>query len=75
MSTYFRRKKIEHFGTEGLGEVDYKNIHLLKNYVTETGKIVPSRITGASAKLQRQIAKAIKQARFLSLMPYCDHHR
>ena len=74
MSAYFRRKKIEHFGSEGMGEVDYKNLTLLKNYITETCKIVPSRITGTSAKLQRQITKAIKQARFLALMPYCDRH-
>jgi small subunit ribosomal protein S18 len=46
----------------------------LKNYVTETGKIVPSRVTGTRARYQRQLSTAIKRARFLALLPYCDHH-
>ncbi len=55
-------------------EVDYKDINILRRYITETGKIVPSRITGVSAKYQRQLAQAIKLARFLALMPYTDQH-
>ncbi|MCV2508627.1 MAG: 30S ribosomal protein S18 [Candidatus Lightella neohaematopini] len=55
-------------------QIDYKNIDVLKNYVSESGKIIPSRITGVSAKQQRIIARAIKKARYLSLMPYIDHH-
>ena len=74
MSTYFRRKKMSRF-SEGGSEIDYKDINLLKNYISETGKIVPSRITGAGARSQRLLAKAIKHARFLALMPYCDSHR
>ncbi len=54
--------------------VDYKDISVLRRYITETGKIVPSRITGASAKFQRKLAMAIKRARFLALMPYTDQH-
>ena len=54
-------------------EIDYKDLNLLKQYVTETGKIVPSRITGTEAKYQRQLAAAIKHARFLALLPFTDH--
>jgi small subunit ribosomal protein S18 len=75
MSDYFRRKKISRISTEGGHEIDYKDINLLKNYITETGKIVPSRITGTSARVQRQLAKAIMHARFLGLLPYCDSHK
>lgn len=73
--SYFRRKKMCRFSGEGTSEIDYKDINLLKNYITETGKIVPSRITGTQTRFQRQLAKAIKHARFLGLLPYCDSHR
>ncbi|MCF6775901.1 30S ribosomal protein S18 [Thiotrichales bacterium 19X7-9] len=69
-----RRRKMCRFKIEGVKEIDYKDLNTLKSYITETGKIVPSRITGTSAKYQRQIATAIKRARFLALLPYCDHH-
>lgn len=75
MSAYFRRKKMSHIGTEGSLEIDYKDINLLKNYITETGKIVPSRITGTQTRFQRQLAKAIKRARFIGLLPFCDSHK
>jgi small subunit ribosomal protein S18 len=75
MSAYFRRKKMCRFSAEGSNEIDYKDINLLKNYITETGKIVPSRITGTQTRFQRQLAKAIKHARFLALLPFCDSHR
>lgn len=75
MSAYFRRKKMCRFSAEGSNEIDYKDINLLKNYISETGKIVPSRITGTQARFQRQLAKAIKHARFLALLPFCDSHR
>lgn len=59
--------------------VNDKHLHLdidfLKAHITETGRIVPSRISGASAKMQRRIAEAVKRARFLALIPYCDNHR
>ncbi|MBA2651579.1 MAG: 30S ribosomal protein S18 [Tatlockia sp.] len=73
--SYFRRKKLSRLGAEGSSEIDYKDVNLLKNYITETGKIVPSRITGTQTRFQRQMAKAIKHARFLGLLPYCDSHR
>ena len=74
MARYFRRRKFCKFTAEGIEEIDYKDINLLRQYVTETGKIVPSRITGTKAKYQRQFSTAIKRARYLSLLPYCDAH-
>lgn len=74
MSRFFRRKKFCRFTAEGVKEIDYKDIATLKNYVTETGKIVPSRITGTKARYQRQLSTAIKRARYLALLPYCDRH-
>jgi small subunit ribosomal protein S18 len=69
----FRRRKFCRFTAEGVTEIDYKDINTLKQYVGESGKIVPSRITGTKAKYQRQLATAIKRARFLSLLPYTDN--
>ena len=58
----------------GIEEIDYKDIKLLKEYITETGKIVPARVSGTSAKYQRQLTRAIKRARHLALLPYVDSH-
>jgi small subunit ribosomal protein S18 len=74
MSRYFRRRKYCRFTAEGIAEIDYKDLNLLKAYVSESGKIVPSRITGTKAKYQRQLATAIKRARYLALLPYTDDH-
>ena len=74
MARYFRRKKYCRFTAENVEEIDYKDLATLKQYITETGKIVPSRITGTRANYQRQLAAAIKRARFLALLPYTDHH-
>jgi len=74
MSRFFRRRKFCRFTAEGVDQIDYKDLETLKAYVSETGKIVPSRITGTKAKYQRQLATAIKRARFLSLLPYTDGH-
>ncbi|HBR97877.1 MAG TPA: 30S ribosomal protein S18 [Gammaproteobacteria bacterium] len=74
MSRYFRRRKYCRFTAEGITEIDYKDLELLKGFVTETGKIVPSRITGTKARYQRQLATAIKRARYLALLPYSDQH-
>ncbi|ABI82895.1 30S ribosomal protein S18 [Francisella tularensis] len=68
------RRKVCRFTVEGVKEIDYKDVNKLKAYINETGKIVPSRVTGTSAKYQRQLATAIKRARFLALLPYCDRH-
>ena len=74
MSRYFRRKKFCRFTADGVKSIDYKDINTLKNYVTESGKIVPSRITGTKARYQRQLAAAVKRARYLALLPYSDSH-
>jgi len=74
MARHFRRKKYCRFTAEGIIDIDYKNVNLLKGYVSETGKIVPRRITGTSAHYQRLLRTAIQRARFLSLLPYCDQH-
>ena len=75
MSRFYRRRKYCRFTAEGVTEIDNKDIETLKQYVSETGKIVPSRITGTKAKYQRQLAKAIKRARYLALLPYTDGHK
>lgn len=74
MARYFRRRKFCRFTAAGVKEIDYKDIATLRDYITETGKIVPSRITGTKARYQRQLSRAIKRARYLALLPYCDHH-
>ena len=74
MARYFRRKKFCRFTAEGVKEIDYKDLATLKAYITETGKIVPSRITGTKSRYQRQLATAVKRARFLALIPYTDNH-
>jgi small subunit ribosomal protein S18 len=71
---FSRRKKFCRFTAEGVKQIDYKDLATLKGYVTETGKIVPSRITGTKSFYQRQLAVAIKRARFLALLPYTDQH-
>ena len=70
-----RRRKFCRFTADGITEIDYKDLELLRPYVSETGKIVPSRITGTNARYQRQLATAIKRARFLALLPYSDSHQ
>ncbi|MBF2759307.1 MAG: 30S ribosomal protein S18 [Ectothiorhodospiraceae bacterium AqS1] len=74
MARFYRRRRYCRFTVEGVEEIDYKDIATLKSYISETGKIVPSRITGTKARYQRQLAKAIKRARFLALLPYTDQH-
>ncbi len=70
-----RNPKAEELITEtGENLIDYKNLQFLEQYIGETGKIIPSRVTGIPVKQQRQIASAIKHARFLALLPYCDAH-
>ena len=74
MARFFRRKKYCRFTAEKIEEVDYKDLAILKTFVTETGRIIPSRNTGTKARYQRQLATAIKYARYLALIPYCDSH-
>ena len=76
----FKKRKIENkrrfcrFTSLGIEEIDYKDIKLLKDFITETGKIMPARVTGTSSKYQLQLTRAIKRARHLALLPYTDSH-
>ena len=74
MARQFRRRKFCRFTAEGITEIDYKDLNMLKLYIGESGKIVPSRITGTKARYQRQLSRAIKHARYLALLPYTDNH-
>ena len=67
---FFRRRKSCPFSTDDSPKIDYKDVKLLQRYISERGKIVPARITAVSAKKQRELARAIKRARFLALLPY-----
>jgi small subunit ribosomal protein S18 len=67
---FLRRRKVCPFSGANAPKIDYKDVKLLQRYVSERGKIVPSRITAVSAKKQRELAKAIKRARFLALLPH-----
>lgn len=67
---FWRRRKTCPFSGDGAPQIDYKDVKLLQRYISERGKIVPSRITAVSAKKQRELAKAIKRARYLALLPY-----
>ena len=67
---FFRRRKSDPFEGDNAPKIDYKDTRLLQRYVSERGKIVPARITAVGAKIQRALARAIKRARFLALLPY-----
>ena len=67
---FFRRRKTCPFSAKEAPRIDYKDVRLLQGFVSERGKIVPSRITAVSAKKQRELAQAIKRARFIGIMPY-----
>lgn len=70
----FKRKRVCRFTADKVEQIDYKDIDTLKDFVTETGKIIPARITGTHARYQRQLTTAIKRARFLSLIAFTDNH-
>ena len=74
MNRVSKRRKYCRFTALGVKEIDYKDLETLKGYITETGKIMPSRNTGTKARYQRLLAAAIKRARFLALLPYTDQH-
>ncbi|HFB2574868.1 TPA: 30S ribosomal protein S18 [Neisseria gonorrhoeae] len=71
----FKRRKFCRFTAEKIQEVDYKQVDLLKDFISENGKIIPARITGTKAFYQRQLAVVVKRARFLALLPYTDQHK
>jgi len=74
MARFYRRRKFCRFTAEKVTYIDYKDVEIMKQFITENGKIVPSRITGTKARYQRQLTLAIKQARYLAIMPYTDNH-
>ena len=65
-----RRKKVDPFSGEKINQIDYKDVSLLKKFISERGKILPRRVTGTSAKAQRKLTNAIKRARIVALLPY-----
>ena len=75
MARFVRRRKFCRFTAEGATQIDYKDLDVLKGYVSESGKIVPSRITGTKARYQRELSEAIKRARYIALLPYTDSHK
>ncbi len=70
----FKRRKFCRFTVDKIAEVDYKDVNILKEFISENGKLIPARITGTKTRYQRQLSAAVKRARFLALMPYTDLH-
>ncbi|MBT5331231.1 MAG: 30S ribosomal protein S18 [Porticoccaceae bacterium] len=75
MARFSRRRKFCKFTAEGIDTIDYKDLDTLKEFVSENGKVIPSRITGTKARYQRQLTTAINRARYLALLPYTDNHK
>ena len=71
----FKRRKFCRFSAEKIEEIDYKDVEILKDFISENGKIMPARLTSTRAGYQRQLSTAIKRARFLALMPFTDLHQ
>lgn len=70
----FKRRRYCRFTAEGIKQVDYKDVSLLKDFINENGRLIPARITGTKARFQRQLSVAVKRARFLALLHYTDLH-
>lgn len=75
MARFRRGRRFCQFTADGVEEIDYKDIATLRQYVSDTGKVVPSRITGTRSYYQRQLSRAVKRARYLALLPYTDRHK
>lgn len=73
-SALFKRKKFCRFTAEKIEWIDHKDVDLLKEFISDTSKLIPARLTGTSAKYQRQLSTAVKRARFLALLPFTDNH-
>ncbi len=71
---FVSKKKFCYFKENGITEIDYKDVRLLRRFVTEQGKIMPRRVTGSSAKMHRKLVRAIKRARNVALMPYTNNY-
>ena len=74
-SLLFRRKRFCRFTVAGVEQIDYKDVDVLLDFISENGKIVPARLTGTRAFFQRQLSVCIKRARYLALLPYSDQHK
>ncbi len=74
MNRRIRKKRFCYFTKNGITEIDYKDLELLEKFISDSGKIYPSRSTGTKSRYQRQLTRAVKQARYLSLIPYTDSH-
>ena len=74
MPIFYKRRNYAKIAKDKIETVDYKDIEFLKNFISETGKIIPSRITGIKCQYQRRLSRAIKYARYLALLPYTDGH-
>ncbi len=74
MNRRARKKKYCYFTTNKITDIDYKDVDLLESFISDSGKIYPSRSTGTKAKYQRQLTRSIKRARYLALIPYTDSH-
>lgn len=74
MASNPKRDSARRFSNSSPSDIDYKDLDLLRDYITETGKIMPARVSGTPARFQRRLSTAIKRARYLSLLPYCDNH-
>ena len=74
MAGYFKRRNYSKLAQGKIEKVDYKDIDFLKEFINETGKIIPSRVTGIRGQNQRRLSRAIKYARYLALLPYSDKH-
>ena len=70
----YKRRRYCRFSAEGIEEVDYKDVALLKDFISENGKLIPARITGTKSRYQRQLTTAVKRARFLALLPFTEKH-
>jgi small subunit ribosomal protein S18 len=70
----FKRRKFCRFTAEKIEWIDYKDLDVLRDFISENGKIIPARITGTKARYQRQLGAAIERARYLALLPYTDRH-
>ena len=70
----YKRRRYCRFSADGIKQVDYKDVSLLKDFITENGKLIPARITGTKSRYQRQLTTAVKRARFLALLPFTDKH-
>ncbi len=74
MAGYYKRRNYAKLVKNKVGKIDYKDLDFLKEFISETGKIIPSRVTGIKSQDQRRLARAIKYARYLALVPYSDKH-